>query len=182
MVMLGYVRVTPRFSAGPQVGRLKQAGVVDRHIWIEGRDAETWNELLKTVRPDDTVVVDGLHRLGLNREAVHRAILDLRNKGGQLRDAGQQPGYDPLTTAFASVMEALRVLAGEQRIPSHAEAVRRGKQGGRPGYDRLKTAANKKIWQTAKSNLDAQRKTGVAWRTMHRWWGPSGRPAGWPKK
>jgi DNA invertase Pin-like site-specific DNA recombinase len=178
----GYVRATPRFPIKQQIETLLAAGVTERDIFVEGRGIETWATFIKRLRRGEAVVVDGLHRLGVNRQDIHAALRDVAAKGGIVIDAAN--GCVPVDArALAAVAEAYRVISGELRIPTATEAKRRGKLGGRPPVlmDK-KTKANKRIWMTAKSNPDAERKTGLSTVTMRRWWGPSGRPGGWPSR
>jgi hypothetical protein len=73
----GYVRATPRFPSKQQIETLLAAGVRKRDICVEGRRAETWATFIKSHRKSEAVVVDGLHRLGINREDIHAALREV---------------------------------------------------------------------------------------------------------
>lgn len=178
----GYVRPTPRFPAQKQIDALVKAGVREQHIYVEGRGAESWAEFVKALRNGDAVVVDGLHRLGVNRADLHTAFRDVAAMGCVIMDAGNNMAQlDP--NSLAAVAEAYRVLTGELRIPTHREARRRGIKGGRPALELDKyTEGNREIWLNARSNQEAEATTGLPWRRMLRKWGPSGRLGGWPRK
>ena len=174
MHLRGWVRPTPRYPAGPQIENLIRFGVKEKNIYVDGRGAENWESFIRTHRPGEATCVDGLHRLAGTRRGFQSALHQIALAKGKVLDVAN--GGEPISAHnLNAVTNAFQIIAGEDRIPTTAEAQRRGKLGGRPGFLHLKTRANKVIWRNAASNKEAEKKVGVRWRTMNRWWGPSGR-------
>ena len=176
----GYARYSPRFPIKAQRDALEAAGckTIYEESSGEGRDAA-----IASLRKGDTLVVDGLHRLGTSRAELLEAVEAIAARGARIEDARTGRTADSATVAW--VVEAMIAIAGEARIPTRAEAVRRGKLG---GGKKKKVAMTKReaqrMWldKTIETNAEAAAQIGVGVRTLYRWFGASGRLAGWPGK
>lgn len=173
----GYVRATPRYPANPQRTALEAARC--RHIYEESK-GETFRDFLKSLRSGDVVVVDGLHRLAPTRPELQEALEDIAERRCRVEDARSSQVID--AKAGALLAEAFRVLAGERKIRTRAEAVLRGSKGGRPkGFGKLLKKDAIDIWRDPNlTNEEAARIIGLSVRQCYRAFKASGRPAGWP--
>lgn len=148
-------------------------------VIYEESKTETRRDFLTAMRRGDHLVVDGLHRFGTSRADLLDALHMAAEKGIVIEDA--KSGRTADASAAELVAEAFSVLAGEARVPTRAEAVKRGKLGGGQPIKVKGKAEKRRIWQTAESNAAAARLTGLTVRTLYRLFGPSGRPAGWKR-
>lgn len=149
-------------------------------VIYEESKTETRGDFLNAMRKGDRLVVDGLHRFGTSRIDLLDALHLAAEKGITIEDA--RTGRTASAEAAELVAEAFSVLAGEARVPTRAEAVRRGKMGGGQPIKVKGKAAMRKVWREAKSNAAAAAATGLTVRTLYRLFGPSGRPAGWKRR
>lgn len=176
----GFIRYSPRFPVARQRTALEAAGC--KVVYEDGK-GEGLADAIGSLRKGDALVVDGLHRLAPTRAGVLDALEQIAARGAKVMDA--RTGRSTNSADAAWVVEALMVLAGEARIPSHAEAVRRGKMG---GGKKKKVAMTQReaqaIWldKTIRTNDEAAARIGLGIRTLYRRFGASGRLAGWPGK
>lgn len=179
---IGFVRYSPRFGLVAQRAAIQAAGVREAKIYQDGK-GESREDLIKTLRRGDVIVVDGLHRFGVNRADLTAALQACEGKGVTVMDA--TTGRTTTAEAAALLSEAWHVLAGEARRPSPS-AIRRSseKRKGRRKARALENEELEAIWtdMTIPTNDEAAEKAGVPKRSLYRLFGSSGRPAGWPGK
>lgn len=141
MAILGYARVsTGDQSLDRQTDELVAAGV--ERIYSEvgsGRKDATrpqWEELLRSLRPGDTLAVTELSRLGRSASQLSALADDLRERGIALRilnlgiDTGT-PAGKLVYSIIAAVAEMERDLLIERTNSGLAAARARGRSGGR---------------------------------------------------
>ena len=140
-MMNGYARVsTADQSLDRQVDELKAAGA--ERIYSEvgsgkkGADRPKWDELLRSLRPGDTLMVTELSRLGRSTSQLSTLADDLAKGGIDLRILNL--GIDTSTsggrlvyTIISGVAEMERNLLIERTNSGLAAARARGRKGGR---------------------------------------------------
>jgi hypothetical protein len=172
----GFVRVSPRFPATEQREAMMRNGVTERAIY-EGNV----EDFIKSLRKGDVACVYGIDRLAPSWTKIRVALDAIWERGASILDLTS----NALITAEAvvAVARARSICAGEARIPSREEAIRRGaKGGGQLKQRRLTRWAIKAMWfdKSIPSNTDVANKCDVPIRTLYNWFGKSGREAGWP--
>lgn len=180
IMLRAWVRPTARFPKGPQIEACKAAGA--ERIYIDSAD-ESWDNYLVSFRKGakDIAVVDGFDRLGDSVIIGRQRLLDLALKGVRVMDARTKSIADP--AALARWDDARTRWNGEARSDPK-QAKRRGKKGGEAKAEQFRAELDlsedrmRTIWLKAKSNKEAAERTGVGARTLHRWFGPSGRKTG----
>lgn len=180
IMLRGWVRPTARFPKGPQIEAVTAAGAVK--VYVDSAD-ESWDQFVNACRrgANDVCVVDGFDRLGKTAIVGRQRLLDLVSKGVRVMDARTKSLADP--AALARWDDARTRWNGESRSTPR-QAKRRGKKGGKIKAEKFKAELNlsqdemRTIWVEAASNEEAAERTGVSFRTLHRWFGPSGRKPG----
>jgi DNA invertase Pin-like site-specific DNA recombinase len=141
MTTVGYARVsTTDQNLDRQVGELSAAGC--ERVFTEtgsgkkDADRPVFAECLSYIRPEDTLVVTELSRLGRSTSALASLADDLRDRGVGLRILNL--GVDTTTPAgklvysiIAAVAEMERELLIERTHSGLAAARARGRKGGR---------------------------------------------------
>lgn len=143
--LLGYARVsTGHQSLDQQVDALTEAGVAAERIYTDKLTGTSTkeqrpglSELLTYARPDDTIVVVGIDRLGRNAAEVMLTIRDLGERGIVLRSLRE--GIDTSNAAgrmvagvLASLAELELELGRERRAAAKAARKARNLPIGRP--------------------------------------------------
>lgn len=75
MRRFGYVRPSRGFPVAKQLKLLADAGVSETDIYVEGRDGESMDELLRGIEPGDTIELPSADRLA-SRSADIASLLD----------------------------------------------------------------------------------------------------------
>jgi DNA invertase Pin-like site-specific DNA recombinase len=137
----GYARVsTAEQSLDRQMDELKVSGA--ERIYKEvgsgkkGADRPEWDELLRSLRKGDTVMVTELSRLGRSTSQLSALADDLKDRGISLRilnlgiDTGTPSGR-LVYSIIAAVAEMERELLIERTVSGLAASRARGRKGGR---------------------------------------------------
>lgn len=142
-ITFGYVRVSTAHQVHDrQEDALTEAGVQPEHIYrdtISGAKFQRkgLDELLRTAREGDTIVVASLDRLGRSLSQVVATADELHQRGIVLRSIKESIDYSTsvgrmLAGIFASLAEYERALINERAADARAAAKARGKHTGRP--------------------------------------------------
>jgi DNA invertase Pin-like site-specific DNA recombinase len=149
---LGYARVsTQQQILDRQLDALTAAGVKESNIYtdkISGakNDRPGLTELLRYMRPGDTVVVAALDRLGRSLSGIIRTVEQLKERGVTLRsikesiDTSTDVG-EMLLGIFATLAQYERSLINERAQQAREAAKARGQHTGRPKALTAKQAA-----------------------------------------
>jgi DNA invertase Pin-like site-specific DNA recombinase len=142
-ITFGYVRVsTGRQVTDRQHDTLRSAGVLAEHIYEDKMSGAKWvraglDDLLRTAREGDTIVVASLDRLGRSLSQMITLADSLYQRGVVLKSLRE--GIDYSTSAgrlvagiFAALAEHERHLINERAADARAAAKARGKATGRP--------------------------------------------------
>lgn len=147
-MLIGYMRVSK--ADGSQTTDLQRdalmaVGVDPAHLYedmVSGKreDRPGLANCLKALRPDDTLVVWKLDRLGRDLRHLINTVHDLTGRGIGLKVlTGHGATIDTTTAAgklvfgiFAALAEFERELIAERTIAGLASARARGRKGGRP--------------------------------------------------
>lgn len=180
---IGYVNGLPGFSASTQEKILIEAGVPEKRIYIEGRDAETLAAALRAMRTDiDLECAGGLRALGNGRKEIVAAVEIIHAKGKVVLDpvTGERSGPG----AGARMLDrALARIAGEKTgIITRAREL--GRLGGKAraaaheGYKR--NTADRKAWRSKDFLTDSEAASHIGYSPNHlrRHYGSSGRKRG----
>lgn len=197
-MLIGYIRVSK--ADGSQTSDLQRdalmaAGVDSAQIYedqVSGKRADRpgLEHCLKALRPDDTLVVWKLDRLGRDLRHLINTVHDLTGRDIGLKVlTGQGAAIDTTTAAgklvfgiFAALAEFERELISERTVAGLASARARGRKGGRPykmnAYKlRMATAA---MGQPKTKVGDLCRQLDITRQTLYRHVSPEGalRPDG----
>jgi len=189
--LIGYARVSK--ADGSQVVDLQRDALVatgvrsdmiyEDHVSGSRDDRLGLAHCLKALRPDDTLVVWKLDRLGRDLRHLVNTVDDLARRGVGLRVLTGHGAIDTTTAQgklmfgiFASLAEFERELIRERTIAGLASARARGRVGGRkatmtPAKVRLAQAA---MGQPETNVADLCRELGVSRQTLYRHVGPDG--------
>ena len=141
MATLGFARVsTADQSLDRQKDELTAAGAEMTYAEVgsgkKGADRPQWDELLRSLRKGDTLVVTELSRLGRSTSQLSTLADDLRERGIALRilnlgiDTGT-PAGKLVYSIIAAVAEMERDLLIERTNSGLAASRARGRKGGR---------------------------------------------------
>lgn len=147
MSFVAYARtstVDQKGSIQTQVERFKDLGVDDDLIFVEQRSAKSaaerprLQELLRTLRKGDTLVVTKIDRLARSTTDLFAILGKIKSKGARFR-ALDQPEIDTTTAHGELVLSILgavaafeRSLIEERRLEGVRKAVERGVKFGPP--------------------------------------------------
>jgi len=142
-ITFGYVRVSTTHQVHDrQEDALAQAGVKPEHIYRDTISGAKFarkglDDLLRTAREGDTIVVSSLDRLGRSLSQVIATADDLHRRGIVLRSIRESIDYSTsvgrmLAGIFGSLAEYERALINERAAEARAAAKLRGKLTGRP--------------------------------------------------
>ena len=183
---IGWVRGSSRFPAGPQRAALEAAGVTV--IWsteVGETIPDLWRAIEGGKRGDHLCVV-GTHRLGASR-VEYAATLELCARKGVIVE-NLETGAIVDAAAYAAVAGDIAVINGEVRMKGEVLASKRKSYAtaGRKLQDGARSITEcKRIWfdvHKVVTDGEAAALCGVSKRTLLRWFGSSGRAAGWPKR
>jgi DNA invertase Pin-like site-specific DNA recombinase len=191
-MLIGYMRVSK--ADGSQATHLQrdaliEAGVDPAHIYEDQASGKREDRpglvsCLKALRPEDTLVVWKLDRLGRDLHHLINTVHELTGRGVGLKVlTGHGAAIDTTTAAgklvfgiFAALSEFERELISERTQAGLASARARGRHGGRPfkmtpAKLRLACAAMGKP-ETKVRDLCAE--LGITRQTLYRFVGPKG--------
>jgi DNA invertase Pin-like site-specific DNA recombinase len=189
--LIGYARVSK--ADGSQVVDLQHDALVaagvqpdmiyEDHVSGSRDDRPGLAHCLKALRPDDTLVVWKLDRLGRDLRHLVNTVDDLARRGIGLRVLTGHGAIDTTTAQgklmfgiFATLAEFERELIRERTIAGLVSARARGRVGGRkaamtPAKVRLAQAA---MGQPETNVADLCKELGVSRQTLYRHVGPDG--------
>ncbi len=187
----GYARVsTKEQNEQRQLIALQEFGIEEKQIFVDkqsGKDFErpNYRKLVKKLKPDDTLVIKSIDRLGRNYEEIleqwriitkekqaaivvlDMPLLDTRKN----RDLTGTLIADIVLQLLSYVAQTEREFIRQRQAEGIAAAKARGVQFGRkpmerpPEYDAIKT-----LWQTGElSARAAAKKLGITHRTFLLW-------------
>ncbi|MCL6633722.1 MAG: recombinase family protein [Alicyclobacillus herbarius] len=178
-MIFGYARVsTEDQNLDLQIDALQQYGaerIFQEKISGERRDRPQLDEMLKYLRPGDTVVVWKLDRIG--RSTKH--LIDLISGFGEkdIHFVSLKESIDTSTatgklvfTIFAALAEFERDMIRERTKAGLASARARGRKGGRPrkAEDKVKLAL--KMYDSKQYSItEITKATGVSKTTLYRY-------------
>ena len=191
-MLIGYMRVSK--ADGSQVLDLQRdaliaAGVLPEHLYEDFAagtkdEREGLNACLKALRPQDTLVVWKLDRLGRDLRHLINTVHDLTGRGIGLKVlTGHGAAIDTTTAAgklvfgiFAALAEFERELIAERTVAGLASARARGRKGGRPFK---MTAAKLRLAMAAMGQPETKvsdlcQELGITRQTLYRHISPSG--------
>ena len=179
-MIIGYARVsTSEQSLERQTDELTAAGAekVVSEVASGKRDANRpqWDELVRSLRTGDTLVVTELSRLGRSTSQLSALADDLNAHGVALRILNL--GIDTATPAgklvysiIAAVAEMERDLLIERTSSGLAAARARGRSGGRRReFSDAKVNKARKLYSQGLSMTDIARTMGVSRQTLYRY-------------
>lgn len=177
--MLGYARVsTDEQNPDLQLDALRDAGCyrtfVDRASGALAERPEL-TKLLDQLRPDDTLVVWKLDRLGRSVPHLVSVVNDLRDRGVGFRSLTEgidttTPGGKLIFHIFCALAEFERDVIRERTRAGLAAARARGRTGGRkPKMTPKKLAVAREMYDSKKHTMEEIAQTvGVSRATLYR--------------
>ena len=187
----GYARVsTKEQNEQRQLIALREFGIADKRIFVDkqsGKDFERpkYRQLIKKLKPDDTLVIKSIDRLGRNYEEIldqwriitkekqaaivvlDMPLLDTRKN----RDLTGTLIADIVLQLLSYVAQTEREFIRQRQAEGIAAAKARGVQFGRKPMERpAEYEAVKQLWQ--EGNLSARtaaKKLGISHRTFLLW-------------
>lgn len=146
--LVGWVRKSARHPLGPQLAKLREAGVEK----VYGADAaESIMDAIKHIsgRGPALLVVTSLARLGSSREAVRSAVAATHERGGVVMELGSGRRTDDAGVAVQMALDAADEIAADHRAFSpreaRAAAAKRWRTEDRPPRSAVSKA--KAIWR-----------------------------------
>jgi len=186
MSLIGYARVS-RADQDPQlqIDALKRAGcakIFVDHMTGSQMDRPQLSAALDYLRPDDTLVLWKMDRLGRNTRGVLELVEDLTRRGVGLRSLTEELDTSgPMGKAILTVMLAFGALERDvliERTRAGLDAARaRGRVGGRPtvvSSDKLEAARS--LIRSGVSVTAAARAVHVSRSSLYRWLARTVRP------
>jgi len=179
---VGWVRVSPRWSAKRQLDAL---AAVDLAAVYTTQEQDTFAHVLQAMQPGNEVYMFGLHRIAETVREARAHIAALRKAGAKLYDLEAEAWVD--LASMQSLARMTAVINGERSMPDAATARECGSRGaGAKKGMRVSEKRAKEIWYgTLGEYGNADQKAsliGLSKATLHRRFGPTDQPAGWPKK
>jgi DNA invertase Pin-like site-specific DNA recombinase len=142
-MLIGYMRVSK--ADGSQANDLQRDALIAAHLYEDRASGKREDRpgliaCLKALRPDDTLIVWKLDRLGRDLRHLINTVHDLTGRGIGLKVlTGHGATIDTTTAAgklvfgiFAALAEFERELIAERTTAGLASARARGRNGGRP--------------------------------------------------
>lgn len=187
----GYARVsTKEQNEQRQLIALREFGIDDKRVFVDkqsGKDfgRPNYRRLIKKLRPDDTLVIKSIDRLGRNYEEIleqwriitkekqvaivvlDMPLLDTRKN----RDLTGTLIADIVLQLLSYVAETEREFIRQRQAEGIAAAKKRGVQFGRKPMERpAEYETIKKLWQTGElSARAAAKQLGISHRTFLLW-------------
>jgi hypothetical protein len=127
---LGYCRDIPFSKAVEQHDALRQHGVREQKIYIEGRDAESFEACLRALRPGDRILLaSDLRILGDKRAAITERVSQVTRLHGIVVDIATGECSD--RDGVAMLDRAAKGLHGSAKLRSSRKHAKRiGRRGG----------------------------------------------------
>ena len=178
---IGYARVsTGDQSLERQVDELTAAGAEDVRTEVgsgkKGADRPVWDELLRSLREGDTLMVTELSRLGRSTSQLSTLADDLQDRGVALRilnlgiDTGTPSGR-LVYSIISAVAQMERELLIERTMSGLAAARARGRKGGRkPSITETQIRRAQKLYDARDLTVAEIAKTiGCSRQTLYRY-------------
>ena len=179
---VGWIRATSRFPGKPQRAALEAAKC---HAIYSSMDDETLEDIYRHLREGNHLYVLGVHRLGSTRAELEATLRHCREVGVVVHDL--ETGGIVDLACYEAAVAAIGVINGEVRMagPELARRRRTARGGRKVKQGAMPKADAERVWRSAdlaRTDAEAATITGVGLRTLYRWFGASGRKAGWPKR
>ena len=121
----GYVRPLPRFAASGQEARLRAHGVPADKIYVEGREGETLDALVRSLRDGEAVCVVRLHLLAPPRQrtadrprlALWSAVREIEARGASIFEVDSGRSTTDRDTRDDMIADAIEALTHAGRSP-----------------------------------------------------------------
>ena len=179
-MILAYARVsTSDQSLDRQTDELTAGGAEKVFTEVasgkKGSKRPHWDELLRSLRPGDVLMVTELSRLGRSTSQLAALADDLRDRGISLRILNS--GIDTNTphgrmvfTMLSAVAEMERELLMERTQSGLAAARARGRSGGRRrDFSESKVTKAQKLYNQGLTMSDVAKTMGVSRQTLYRY-------------
>lgn len=183
-MLLGYARIsTAEQNLDGQIVALTAAGVDASRIYSDTASGATTSrpgldELLRSVREGDVIVIPRLDRLGRSLPELITLVSRIERTGAGLRSLSETidtttPTGRLLFHLFGSIAEFERGLIRERTMAGLAAARKRGVRGGRPhSLDGARKAAAARLWASPEIPIEEiAAQLGVSRRTLYRAFG-----------
>lgn len=175
---IGYARVSSLGqNLDSQIDELKKAGCNEENIFSDSisgikQDRPGWNNLMKYIRSQDTLVITELSRM--SRSLIHLLNLVSEFEDRKIKIVSLRENIDTTTATgrfFVNMMGSISQMERElkkERVHSGIESAKaRGKSGGRPKADQEVLEQAKIIYENSdKSASEICRSFGVGRRTF----------------
>lgn len=183
-----WVRVSPRWSAKRQIEMLDATAArlgITYAATYTTQEGDDFGHVLQAMMPDNEIYMAGLHRIAETVREARAHIAAVRKRRAKVYDAEAETWVD--LASMQSLARMTAVINGERSMPDAATARERGASGtASPKLLRMSEKRAREIWFgpiEKYGNAEAKaEKIGLSKATLHRRFGPTGAPAGWPKK
>ena len=179
-MLFGYARVsTTTQNLDRQIHQLRAHGVEEEHIYtdkISGAKSSRpqLDELKRTLRPGDKVVVESLSRLSRSSKDLLEILSEWDEKGVEFISLKENLNFHTQTGKLilgmlSAIIEFERDMIRQRVFEGLEAAKRRGHVGGRPPVDKHKLAQAIKLYKTKEHTLrEIEEFTGVSTSTLYR--------------
>lgn len=179
-MLRGYALTSRRSAASSQELALKEAGVGE--VYVEGRDLETFEAALNSLRPKTGLHVVTLADLAANRKQLRKRMQAVHDKGCHIVETSTGRTSLKKRDLEAMIFDATETLihAGKGHDPEKAREF--GSRGGRPRKPRgISDEEAEKHWHSLKHETNTEAlKHMPGWDAASAWraFGASGRKTG----
>jgi len=186
-MLVGYARVsTADQSLDHYIDMLTADGVDERNIYKEKvtgkhRDRPELNKMLAELKPNDTVVIPALTRLGRSVSDLYAIVRQIEEKGAVIKSLGESwldstagktttngATRNLLFAIFAGLAEFEGALISERTKQGLEAAKARGRSGGRPSKRTEKAESVQLLYNSGMKIVDIVKQTELSRATVNR--------------
>lgn len=179
----GYVRPLPRFTAAGQAATLAAHGVPADQLYVEGRNGETLDALIRSVRRGEGVAVTRLHILAppklrtadRPRQALWEAIRAIEVKGAHLIEVESGRSTAIKSERDGMIADAIETLTHAGRAPRRRDGAGRPPKVFTPGQVQQARVAWFDLRHRTNAAAIAASPPGWSMTRSYKTFGPSGR-------